>query len=777
MPGRTAGSGDRWAPETETVPILGTPDLPKLSEERGLGFSATELRRLKTYFRGVGRDPTDVELAGLSQSWSEHCSYKSSKHWLRRGFKGLAVRPRVLGTGDAGVMAFEPGFAYALRIESHNHPSAVEPYGGAATGIGGILRDVLAVGAKPIALADPLYFGPLATPMARLPKGVHSPRYLLDQVVAGIRDYGNRVGVPTVSGSIGFDPAFTVNPLVNVGCIGFLPTSRLRPNRAERAGDRAILVGGLTGRDGIGGVAFASRELSESSALSERSHVQLGNPIMKEPLIHACLEAYDRGLVRGVKDLGGGGLATAFGELAHAGHLGLIAHLDRVPLREAGLRPWEIWISESQERMLLEVRPDDVRPVLEIFRRYDVPATEVGQFARGGRERLFYGGRPVGDLELAFRVDPPLLVRRRRRRSAPHGHAPRVPDDHLGALVEAQLLSEDGRSREPILRLYDHEVQGRTVIKPLQGRPISPSHGDAAVLRPRPQSPRAIAVAVASQPWACRLDPAAGATWTVEEAARNLYAVGARPDALTDCLNFGNPEDPIVLGDFVGCVDGLAKAARTLGFSVPSGNVSFYNGGQGEGIPPTPVLLATGILTDYRSAITSDLKEAGDPIFLVGPSAPDLGGSLYERRRGRRMGALPPTDPAGVRDRGQALATAGELGHVRAAHDISDGGLGVALFEMAFGGGLGFSVDLARTGLAGPGSALVTEGASRWIVEVRAGSAGAFERAFRGRPIVKLGEVREGPGLLRWNEKEVGRIDLEELYRRWRTGLDGSGDP
>jgi len=323
-----------WADGVSSVPFRGASlaDLERTSAARGLGFDRRELARLQQYFAAEGRDPTDVELAGLAQSWSEHCSYKSSRSFLRRAFGDLHPRPKVLGTGDAGVLRFEPGFAYALRIESHNHPSAVEPYGGAATGIGGILRDVLAVGAKPIALSDPLFFGPLDRRPEEVPPGVKTPRYLAEGVIAGIRDYGNRVGVPTVSGGVYFDPAYVVNPLVNVGCVGFLPRARLLPNRARAVGDRLVLVGGLTGRDGIGGVSFASKELTDRSESESRGAVQLGNPIMKEPLIHACLEAFDRGLVRGLKDLGGGGVATAAGELANAGGFGMRVDLARVPL-------------------------------------------------------------------------------------------------------------------------------------------------------------------------------------------------------------------------------------------------------------------------------------------------------------------------------------------------------------------------------------------------------------------------------------------------------------
>jgi phosphoribosylformylglycinamidine synthase II len=777
MARRPTETPQTWADGVATFPLQtgSGAALARAGRSQGLAFSPVEWARLRAYYRAEQRDPTDVELAALAQSWSEHCSYKSSKIWLKRAFRGLNPPRRVLGTGDAGVLAFDEGYAYAIRAESHNHPSAVEPYGGAATGIGGILRDVLAVGAKPIALADPLFFGPIDAGTAKLPKGVRPARWLMSGVIAGIRDYGNRVGVPTVTGSVSFDPSYSVNPLVNVACLGFLPRDRLQPNRANRVGDRLVLVGGLTGRDGIGGVAFASQELTERSEDESRGAVQLGNPIMKEPLIHACLEAFDRGLVRGIKDLGGGGLAAASGELVWAGGFGMTVDLDLVPVRESGLLPWEVWISESQERMILDVRPEDLEALLGIFRRYDVPATAVGTVTPGPDEEIRWQGAPAAHLRLAFRVDPPLLTRPRRRRSAPKGRAPKVPDDAIGSLAEELLLSPDSVSRESIVRVYDHAVQGRTVVLPLQGHMTSPSHGDSSVLRPRAESWRGIAATVASQPWACREDPARGAEWAVEEAARNLYAVGARPDALTDCLNFGNPEDPLVMGDFVATVDGLAKAAKALGLAVPSGNVSFYNEGLGVAIPPTPVLFATGLLADLRHAVTSDLKQVGNPLYLVGRSAPALGGSLYARRRQLRGIPIPPTDGPYLRRLGERLLGAMARGWVRAAHDVSDGGLGVTLPEMAFGGAMGFQASLDATGLSGPGLALVAEGGSRWVVEVGADAAKAFEHALRGLAVKRLGEVTERGGEFLWGPKLLDTLDLERLYPLWQAGLDAVG--
>ena len=764
---------DAWADGVHVVPwrTASARTLAARSAERGLGFSAAELSRLKAYFVREGRDPTDLELAGIAQSWSEHCSYKSSRPFLRRAFARARSGARVLGTGDAGVMRFDGGAAYALRIESHNHPSAIEPYGGAATGIGGILRDVLAVGAKPIALADPLFFGPLDLPRRELPRGVKAPRYLAEGVIAGIRDYGNRVGVPTVSGGIYFDRSYVVNPLVNVACVGWLPDGVPLPNRARAVGDRLVLAGGRTGRDGLGGVAFASQELTERSESSSRGAVQLGNPIVKQPLIRASLEAFRSGLVQGLKDLGGGGLATASGELVHAGGFGSRIDLDRVPLRERGIVPWEVWISESQERMIYDVRAADVPAFLEIFARHGVPATEIGEVERGPYESIFWEGAPAGRLRLAFRVDPPPVRRRVRARRPPRAAEVPVPDDDCAGLIERLVLAPDSVSREPVVRLYDHEVQGRTVIRPMHGRVTSPSHGDAAVLGPRPGGRSGLAVAVAAQPWACRDDPRAGAAWVVEEAARNLYAVGARPDAFTNCLNFGNPEDPAVLGDFAAVTQGLGRAAEALGFAVPSGNVSFYNGGLGEGIPPTPVLLATGIVPELRRALTSDLKRIGDRLYLVGRSGAEVGGSLWARRSGIRGVPVAVPDPPALRRLGDRFLSAVARGLVVAAHDVSDGGLAVTLPEMAFGGGLGFEVDLAATGLRGPGIALVAEGRSRWVAEVPVRSARAFERAVGRSAVALLGNVTDGPGSFRWGERTVANVDLPSLYRRWRNGL------
>jgi phosphoribosylformylglycinamidine synthase len=422
--------------------------------------------------------------------------------------------------------------------------------------------------------------------------------------------------------------------------------------------------------------------------------------------------------------------------------------------------------------MVLDVPPRNVATVLDVFRRYDVPATEVGEFSPGPFEELTYDGLLVGRLRLSFRVAPVAVHRRVRRPRPSRRAAPKITGNFL-EVVRDLLLAPDSVSRERVVRVYEHEVGGRTVVKPMQGRIASPSHGDASVLRPRSDQWSGLAVTVAAQPWACQEDPRRGAAWVVEEAARNLYAVGARPDALTNCLNFGNPEDAKVLGDFAEVVRGLSEAARAFDMAVPSGNVSFYNGGLGHGILPTPVLMATGLVPDVRHATTTDLKAEGDPLYLVGTTSPELGGSLYARRHRLRGYRIPPTNPRGVRELGERLLRATDRGYVRAAHDVSDGGLAVAVPEMAFGGGLGFSVDLAAAGLEDPLTSVVAEGGSRWVVEVDAGEVDPFERLFAKAAVAPIGSVAKAGGRFIWGARELARLDLAQLYAAWKSGLDG----
>ena len=586
-----------------------------------------------------GRDPTDVEIQALAQAWSEHCCYKSSKVFLREHIFNIK-NDDVLSKGDAGVMVFNDEYGYALRIESHNHPSAIEPYGGAATGIGGIVRDVLCMGAQPIGLIDPLFFGPIDRPVD-LPSGAKSPRYLMGGVVSGIRDYGNRIGIPTIAGGIWFDESYAGNCLVNVGCIGIVKRSELVNNAVKGTGDVLILVGGRTGRDGIHGVTFASAELKATSEDESRGAVQLGDPITKEPLIHACLEVNSQGLIDGMKDLGGGGLSCVVGEMALSGGCGAEVQLDKVPLKEAGLAPWEIWVSESQERMMLAAPKKNVKRILEIFDLWDVNATVIGNVVPGKNVKLIYNGVQVLDMDLEFLTAGPEYCRPSKVQSPETKRSevfPKLPMDFDKILLK--LLSDPNiASKEWVVKQYDHEVRGSTIIRPLSGKMNLRGPSDATVVKPLPDSYRGLAVAIGVNPWFTSHDPYRGGATSVDEACRNIVAVGGRPHALTNCLNFGNPEKPERLGELKEAVAGMGETAKALKLAVPSGNVSLYNEAPTGSCLPTVTVMGLGIVEDVRKCVTTDPQEGGQPAL---PDRQDqcpvrrLHPVPHVRRQGRR---------------------------------------------------------------------------------------------------------------------------------------------
>jgi phosphoribosylformylglycinamidine synthase len=758
-PGPTAAraaSGLTYDPKPRAFTGLDAAGLADLGERMKLNLSKDEISAVQGYFRAEGREPTDTELQAVAQAWSEHCCYKSSKVHLRDHLFGL-TSPDLVAKGDAGVMRFDDEFCYALRIESHNHPSALEPYGGAATGIGGILRDVLAMGAQPIALVDPLFFGPLDLPNGEVPDGSLHPRFLFSGVVAGIRDYGNRVGIPTVAGSVVFDRRYTGNCLVNVGCVGVVRNEEVQRNAAGGVGHLFLLCGGRTGRDGIHGVTFASAVLHEGSR-QERSAVQLGDPITKEPLIHAVREAVERKLVSGIKDLGGGGLSCVVGEMALAAGLGAEVELDRVPLKEEGMEPWEVWVSESQERMMLSVPPHNLAAVKEIFDSWDVEASAVGHATEGDRCVVRWRGEVVVDLDLEFYTKGPELRRPVRERLYPTStwRKPVLPTSQREILLSL-LADQNVCSREWIVRMYDHEVRGATLLKPFTGtRATGPS--DAVVLRPRPDSPRGLALAIATQPRAADVDPYEGARLVVDEAARSLAACGARIHAATDNLNFGNPEDPERMWEFRETCRGLGDACAALGVPMPSGNVSLYNQHGGEPVIGTAVLLATGIVEDAGKAVSTDLKRDDSTVLLIGPRARGMGGSLLYRKWGGFDPVVPASDPGRLRKYCQRVAEAAAGGLFLACHDVSDGGLLVALAEMCIGGDVGARVvtRLGETDAFG-------EAPTRWLVEVERGREKDAFRAFRGLEISRVAET--GGDLLRSGESNVPLREMEDAFR------------
>jgi len=680
---------------------------------RALGLTDDEFEAVEKI---LGRSPNHLELALYAVMWSEHCSYKSSRMHLKR----LPTEgPKVLvGPGEnAGVIDAGDGIAVAIRIESHNHPSAIEPYQGAATGVGGILRDIFTMGARPLAIMDPLFFG--SPDDAR-------QRWLMEGVVSGISGYGNSVGVPTVGGELTFDPCYAQNPLVNVLCMGALPTDRLVLGIASGPGNLAVLLGSSTGRDGIGGVsvlASAGFAGDDGAAADDtkRPSVQVGDPFEEKRLIEACLELLDTKLVVGIQDLGGAGLACATSETAGRGGVGMDVDVSAVPRREVGMEPWEVMTSESQERMLAIVTPESWPAVAAICAKWEVRAAVVGKVtvpdpAAGGRLRIRDGfdGPILADVPAASLSDDAPLYDRPRLAPVPGPAVVLAPPEDCAADLLALL-----RSPRWVFRQYDHQLFLNTVVGP---------GGDAALLRLAgpglPVSERGVAVTTDSNPRYCALDPRLGTELTLAEGVANLACVGATPVAVVNCLNFGNPEHPEVMWQLSECIDGMAEACRALSLPVIGGNVSFYNESGGADIDPTPVLGLLGLVDALHAPPPGLAWQEGDTLVLLGPrtaadgSLPLDGTRWATERRQHRGGTLPAID---LQAHGSVCAfVAGIVSGIvagdhqppllTAVHDVSSGGLAVALGEMAVAAGIGCSVALAEA------AELFTELPSRFVV-------------------------------------------------------------
>lgn len=759
-------------------------DLKRISELMGLSLNIEEMRAIKRYFQLKRRAPTDVELQSIAQAWSEHCCYKSSKKILQKYIFGIDAPQSILAVKeDAGVVEFDAEHAYVLAFESHNHPSAIEPYGGAATGIGGIVRDVICMGAQPIALIDPLFFGPLDYSYEKLPAEVKHPKFLFDGVVAGISDYGNRIGIPTCAGMVYFDDGYVGNCVVNVGCVGIMKKSDLSRSIA-REGEVLVLVGGKTGRDGIHGVTFASVELTGEEEF--RSAVQVGDPITKEPLMHAILESNEKKLISGMKDLGGGGLSCAVSEMCHAGGCGAEIHLDRVKLKEEGLSAWEIWVSESQERFLIGTREANVDELLAIFDKWDVDAVILGQTfktfpseekASPKKLKIIYRGENIFELDTDFLVSCPLYERTMEIKACEEAEPLMgAPDDYNGTLI--QLLAVPNiASREGIIRQYDHEVRASTVIKPMQGIIGKETHGDAAVIKPLEESYMGLAITSDVNPSYCKINPFWGAASAIDEVCRNLTAVGAVPQSFADCLNFGNPEKPDRMGDFYECCRGLGHMASSLGVPFVSGNVSLYNesAAMNESIPPTPAILGIGVCEDIRECVTVDLKEARNLVYLIGDTKKELGGSEYYKLRGVEGGLVPRTDPKVLKRSMVALLDTMKAGLVASCHDISEGGLAVAVCEMSMGGDSGVYIDIGAVNPELRGDyKLFSESNTRWVVEVPRAEEGRFEALMATHDvcIIEIGTViKDKLVSISDNGTELVDISIDAVRAAWGNHL------
>ncbi len=759
--------------ELHEVNLLEADDeaLEDISRESGIGLSLEEMKMTKQHFEELGRNPTDLEMEAIGQAWSEHCCYKSSKPILKDTVFDIDAPQNIyVVEEDAGVVEFDDEHAYVVALESHNHPSAIEPYGGAATGIGGIVRDVTCMGAQPLAFVDPLFFGPLDIEDEELPKGTKHPRYLFNGVVEGISGYGNRLGIPTISGMVHFDESYLTNCLVNVGCIGIAEKDELIRSRVKEPGDVFILAGGKTGRDGIHGVTFASDELHEESEEEDIGAVQVGDPITKEPLIHTSLELNRKGLLQGMKDFGGGGLSCVAGEMSLDAGYGAQIQLDKVPLKEEDMAPWEIWVSESQERMMYAVKEEDVDEVLHICRKWDVEATIIGEVIEEPHIKVFHHGERIMDLDLEFQTGGPTYCR--PTESVKHTEKieeeePEEPDDCEEILLQL-LRSDNVNSKEWVVRQYDHEVRANTVIKPLQGELGKQGPGDASVIKPLEDSYKGIAVTTDVNPQMTSLDPEKGAMSILDEAFRNLVAVGAEPHSLADCLNFGNPEKPERLGDFERVAEGLGQIAHHFNIPFVSGNVSFYNETDEGPVKPTPSILASGLIQDVREAVTMDLKKKDNILFLVGETKDEMGASEYYSLVGGKSGDVPSVDIEQLEKNMDGMLKAHSKKLIESCHDVSNGGLAVALTEMCIAGDLGADVCL-REGLR-PDKLLFSESNTRWIVEVKEKNAQEFVDTL-DVPVSKLGEVTGEKIEVEVQDERVIDIDVQKAREAWKDAL------
>jgi phosphoribosylformylglycinamidine synthase subunit PurL len=742
-----------------------TPDRPQPYAE--LGLTDGEYARIRHL---LGRRPTDPELALYSVMWSEHCSYKSSKIYLRQ-FADKAPRTTALLAGmghNAGVVDIGQGYAVTFKIESHNHPSYVEPFQGAATGVGGIVRDILAMGARPVAVMDSLRFGPADAP---------DTARVLPGVVAGISFYGNCLGLPNIGGELAFDPCYAGNPLVNALCVGVMRHADLQVAAARGPGNKVILFGARTGPDGIGGASVLASASFGGGDASKRPSVQVGDPFMEKLLVECCLELSAAGLVAGIQDLGAAGVSCATAELAAGGGSGMSVTLDSVPLRDPSLGPAEILMSESQERMMAIVAPADVARFTSICARWDVPATVIGEVTDTGRLEMTWHGEVVVDVAPETAADQGPVYDRPAARPAAQDALqaddtaalprPGSGPDLLGALL-ALLASPDLADKTWVTEQYDRHVRGDTVLA---------APDDAGVLRVDQVSGLGVALATDGNGRYSRLDPYAGAQLALAEAYRNVAATGARPVAVTNCLNFGSPEDPGVMWQFAETVRGLADGCSLLGTPVTGGNVSFYNQTGNVPVHPTPVVGVLGVLDDVRRRLPLAFSQPGASgqrpgdgvtgplrpsrrsgpwgpgagpreggvlprasIVLLGTTGPEFGGSAWAWVAHGHLGGRPPAvDLAAERALAEVLAAAAADGLLTAAHDLSDGGLAVALTECCLAGRTGCQVSLPGD----PFTALFSESPARAVAEVTPGAEAAFAALCErhGVPVTDLGTV------------------------------------
>ena len=791
------------------VPIRELDDagLQKLADDNEMFLNVTEMTAIQEYYRRIGREPRDVELEMIAQTWSEHCVHKTFRSdVLVRDNAGEEVerfenlikstvfavtkeldKPWCLSVfeDNAGVIEFDDAHAVCFKVETHNHPSAIEPYGGAATGIGGVVRDPMGtgLGARPVANTDIFCFGPPEMPLADVPKGVLHPRRVMRGVVAGVRDYGNRMGIPTVNGAVYFDEKYLGNPLVYCGTVGLLPIDKCR-KRQPNPGDAILCVGGRTGRDGIHGATFSSGELTHEHETEFSHAVQIGNAITEKKMLDTIVQARELGLYSCITDCGAGGLSSAVGEMGE--RIGAEVHIDRIPLKYAGLTYAETWISEAQERMVLAVPQEDLPRILKVFADENVEATVIGHYGVEGRMlRLFYDGQLVGELEMELLHEGcprPVKDAVYEKVNRP---SPALPDrDSYNETLLKVLGLPNVASKEWIIRQYDHEVQGGSAIKPLVGA-TEDGPGDAAVIRPVLASRKGVVVSCGMNPKLGDLDPYQSALHAVDEALRNSVAVGGNLErtAILDNFCWGNCNKPDRMGTFVQSAKGCRDAALAYGTPFVSGKDSLNNefqtdAGETIAIPATLLISAISVIDDVGRCVTADAKEAGNVLLLIGETGGELGGSHVLMAEGLESGNdVPPVDLQANLAVMRALQAAIEAGCVRACHDLSEGGLAVAAAETAFAGGLGVELDLAAapTGDAevSPAAKLFAESAGRFLVEVAPDKRDAFLEFVKDCPVGEIGTVTD-TGRVAINAEGKTLIDLPiaDAKAAWQATFD-----
>ncbi|MBD3375070.1 phosphoribosylformylglycinamidine synthase subunit PurL [candidate division KSB1 bacterium] len=779
------------------VPILGANDatLMRISKERDLFLTLEEMQVIREHFKGLDREPTDIELEMLAQTWSEHCSHKTLTGLVE--YEGKVIDNLLKQTifrvtselnkpwcvsvfkDNAGIIEFDDDYNICFKVETHNHPSAMEPYGGANTGIGGVIRDPLGtgLGAKPVINTDVFCFGPVDMAHEDLPRGVLHPKRVMQGVVAGVRDYGNRMGIPTSNGSIFFDERYLGNPLVFCGNVGIMPKDKCEKEIVS--GDAIIVVGGRTGRDGIHGATASSGELHSDSEGVWSGAVQIGNPIVEKKLVDTLMAARDRGLYRAITDCGAGGLSSAIGELAET--TGAVVDLEKVPLKYHGLTYMEIWISEAQERMVIFVPPDNVQEALNLFSSEDVEATVIGHTTNDKKITLRYKDTQVGELDMDFLHNGMPQIRRQAI-FTPLVFEEQKPENevHFGEALHDILAAPNVCSKEWVIRQYDHEVQGGSVLKPLVGVE-NDGPGDACVTRPRLDSHRGVILSNGLNPKYGLIDPYHMAASAIDEAIRNVIAVGGRLDrtALLDNFCWGNTNKPDRLGGLVRAAQACYDIAKAYETPFISGKDSLNNEFQTiEGsviaVPPTLLISAISIIEDVRKSVSMDLKASDNVLFMVGTTFNEMGGSHYYESIGARGGQVPLVRVEQARQLYQDLHEAMDRGLIKSCHDCSEGGIAVALAEMAFAGGLGATIRLENI----PRDAKVTqddvilfsESNSRFIIEVAPEHVENVRTLLSSDPI---GKVLAEPELciIGLDGSEILREEIHALKQSWQKTL------